>query len=162
MARRVFFSFHYQRDIWRVNQVRNSYTVRPGDETANFWDNSLWEDAKLKGDAAIQKLIDDGLKNSSVTAVLIGNETYGRRWVEYEILESWKRGNGLLGIYIHELKNQDGYTDYRGKNPFLNITWPDGRNLAQFVPTYDWVANDGYNNMHIWVEKAPIKPGSQN
>lgn len=160
MTKRVFFSFHYQRDIWRVNQVRNSYQVRPGNETANFWDNSLWEKAKLQGDAAIQKLIDDGLKNSSVTAVLIGYETFGRRWVEYEIIESWKRGNGLLGIYIHQLKNREGYTDYKGRNPFENIKWDDGRNLAQYVPTYDWVANDGYSNMATWVENAPIKPGS--
>ena len=161
MARRVFFSFHYQHDIWRVNQVRNSYTIRPGDETANFWDNSLWEKAKAAGDAEIQKLIDGGLKNSSVTTVLIGKETFGRRWIEYEILESWKRGNGLLGIYIHGLKNKDGYIDYMGSNPFANLKFPDGRSLAQYVPTYDWVANDGYNNMHVWVENAPIKAGEQ-
>lgn len=160
MARRVFFSFHYQRDIWRVNQVRKSYTVRPGEETANFWDNSLWEKAKLQGDAEIQKLIDGGLKNSSVTAVLIGAETYGRRWVEYEIVESWKRGNRLLGIYIHQLKNKDGYVDKKGRNPFEGLKFDDGRALAQYVPVYDWVNDDGYNNMHIWVEKAPIKPGS--
>jgi len=160
MTKRVFFSFHYQRDIWRVNQVRNSYQVRPGNETANFWDNSLWEKAKLQGDAAIQKLIDDGLKNSSVTAVLIGYETFGRRWVEYEILESWKRGNGLLGIYIHQLKNREDYTDYKGRNPFENIKFPDGRNLALYVPTYDWVTDYGYNNMETWVGKAPVKPGS--
>ncbi len=159
MTKRVFFSFHYQRDIWRVNQVRNSYQVRPGNETANFWDNSLWEKAKLQGNASIQKLIDGGLNNSSVTAVLIGAETFGRRWVEYEILESWKRGNGLLGIYIHQLKNKEGHTDYKGRNPFENLKFPDGRNLAQYVPVYDWVANDGYNSMATWVEKAPIKPG---
>lgn len=121
MARRVFFSFHYQRDIFRVNQVRNSWIVRPGDENANFWDQSLWEKAKLKGDAEIKKLIDRGLVNSSVTAVLIGAETYGRRWVEYEIIESWNRGNRLLGIYIHNLRSINGYTDIQGQNPFNRI-----------------------------------------
>jgi hypothetical protein len=27
MARRVFFSFQYQRDLWRVNVVRNSAMI---------------------------------------------------------------------------------------------------------------------------------------
>lgn len=160
MARRVFFSFHYQRDIWRVNQVRKSYIVRPGNENANFWDNSLWEEAKLKGDSEIKKLIDKGLVNSSTTAVLIGAETFGRKWVEYEIMESWKRGNRLLGIFIHNLKNQDGFTDKKGRNPFENLTFPDGRKLSSYVPVYDWVNDDGYNNLEKWVDSAPIKPGS--
>lgn len=37
MARRVFFSFHYDRDIVRVSQVRNSWVTRDR-EAAGFWD----------------------------------------------------------------------------------------------------------------------------
>ena len=58
MARRVFFSFHYERDIWRANQVRNSWVTQPDRESAGFFDASLWEEAKRKGDAAIKKMID--------------------------------------------------------------------------------------------------------
>ena len=61
MARRVFFSFHYQRDIWRVNQIRSIPNVT-GCSAAGFQDASIWEDAKKKGDDAIKKLIRDGLK----------------------------------------------------------------------------------------------------
>ena len=77
MARRVFFSFHYGRDIWRVNQVRQSWVTKDR-ETAGFWDASLWEEARKKGDAAIKKMIDDALRNTSVTVVLIGAETAHR------------------------------------------------------------------------------------
>jgi len=160
MARRVFFSFHYQRDIWRVNQIRNSWIIRPGQESANFWDQSLWEEAKLKGEKEIKKLIDQGLYNSSTTVVLVGSETFGRKWIQYEIIESWKRGNRLLGVYIHLLANQGGITDPKGRNPFENIT-VDGRSLAPYVPMYDWVLNDGYNNMANWIEAAPVKPGNK-
>ncbi len=55
MARRVFFSFHYQRDIFRVNQIR-SITNITGCAAAGFQDASLWEDAAKKGEAAIKKL----------------------------------------------------------------------------------------------------------
>ncbi len=116
MARRVFFSFHYQRDIWRVNQIRNIGEI-VGASAAGFQDASLWEEAKKKGDAAIKALIDEGLKNTSVTVVCIGAKTSGRKYVDYEINQSIARGNGLVGIQIHELKNKDGEVDAAGATP---------------------------------------------
>jgi len=74
MARRVFFSFHYKRDLWRVNVVRNSGLVEAF-RLAGFQDASLWEEETMKkGDDAIKRLIDDGLVGTSVTVVLIGSE----------------------------------------------------------------------------------------
>jgi hypothetical protein len=116
MARRVFFSFHYQRDVWRVNQIRNIPTIT-GSAAAGFQDASLWEEAKRKGDAAIKKLIDDGLKNTSVTVVCIGAKTAGRKYINYEIQESIDRGNGIVGIQIHHLEDQDRKTDSIGDIP---------------------------------------------
>lgn len=77
MARRVFFSFHYQRDVWRANVVRKSGEFI-GTAAAGFQDASLWEEAKRKGDAAIKKLIDDNLDGTTVTCVLIGAESWVR------------------------------------------------------------------------------------
>jgi len=116
MARRVFFSFHYQRDVWRVNQIRNIPNVT-GCASAGFQDASLWEEAKKKGDAAIKKLIDEGLKNTSVTVVCIGAKTAGRKYINYEIEQSIKRGNGIVGIQINEVKDSNGKTDTVGKTP---------------------------------------------
>ena len=116
MARRVFFSFHYQRDIWRVNQIRSIPNVT-GTAAAGFQDASLWEEAKKKGDAAIKKLIDEGLKNTSVTVVCIGAKTAGRKYINYEIEKSIERGNGIVGIQIHHLKNQKGEVDEAGATP---------------------------------------------
>jgi hypothetical protein len=105
MARCVFFSFHYA-DIWRVNVVRNSHVV-DGTAVAGFEDASLWEEAKKKGDAAVKKMIDDALVGSSVTCVLIGEKTSQREYVAYEIEKSVERGNGLLGVRIHNIKDQN-------------------------------------------------------
>jgi hypothetical protein len=99
-GRRVYFSFHYDNDIWRASNVRNSARF-DAVARASWSDASIWEEAKRKGDDAIRRLIDNGLKNTSVTAVLIGEETASRRWVNYEIEKSIKRGNGLLGVRIH-------------------------------------------------------------
>lgn len=157
MARSVFFSFHYQNDIWRANQVRNSNVVE-GVAAAGFKDASLWEETKKKGDAAIKKLIDDALVGTTVTAILIGSKTAGRKYIDYEIKQSYARRNGLLGIYIHNLKNEYGLTDVQGRNPFMDyhVTNPDGskRYLSDIFNTYDWIYNNGYSNFGNWVEAA--------
>lgn len=140
MARRVFFSFHYQRDIWRVNVVRNSGVVI-GSATAGFHDASLWEEAKKKGDAEIKKMIDAALQNTSVTVVLIGAKTAGRKYINYEIEKSIERGNGILGIRIHNIKDQDGETDDKGEVPkklieggYKVYTWSnDSEKFAKWV-----------------------------
>ena len=121
MARKVFFSFHYERDIWRTNVVRNSGVVE-GHAAAGFHDSSLWEEAKKKGDADVKTLIDKALVGTSVTVVLIGAETSQRKYVDYEIEKSIARGNGLLGIYISDIKDQNEKTDIQGSAPHRLIT----------------------------------------
>jgi len=116
MARRVFFSFHYQRDIWRVNQIRNIPNVT-GCAAAGFQDASIWEAAKKKGDAAIKALIDEGLKNTTVTVVCIGQKTAGRTYINYEIDQSIARGNGIVPLQIHHLEDADGKSDSAGETP---------------------------------------------
>lgn len=116
MARKVFFSFHYQRDLWRANVVRNSAVVE-GVSAAGFHGQSLWEETKRKGDDAVKKLIDTGLNGTTVTVVLIGAETANRKFVTYKIEKSVERGNGLLGVWINDIKDQNGRTDPRGLVP---------------------------------------------
>jgi hypothetical protein len=140
--RHVFFSFHYQRDIWRANVVRNSGAVI-GEAAAGFRDASLWEEAKNKGDAAIKKLIDEGLKSTTVTAVLIGAQTSNRRYVDYEIEKSIERGNGLLGLRIHNIKDQSGNTDSLGLIP--------AKLSGDGYPTYTWSTCEDFAK---WVEEA--------
>lgn len=131
--RRVFFSFHYERDIWRVNQVRNHWVVkteREDRQAAGYFDGSLWEEAQTKGEARVKRLIDDGLNGSSVTCVLVGAETYSRHWVDYEIFRSVELGKGVFGVRVHNLKDQNGTVDVRGNNPFRFLGFvPDGQKL---------------------------------
>ena len=141
MARKVFFSFHYERDLWRVNVVRNSGMVE-GLSAAGFNDQSLWEETKRRGDDAIRKLIDSGLNGTSVTVVLIGAETASRKYVSYEIEKSVARGSGLLGIRVHNIKDRDGRTDPAGPVP-------DALTKTR-APVYVWE----YGKIGEWVEKA--------
>jgi hypothetical protein len=130
MARRVFFSFHFDGDIWRANQVRNCNVVA-GADVAGFFDHSEYVDAKKKGEDAIRRMIKKHLSFTTVTVVLIGKETAERPWVKEEIKLSLAQNNGLLGIYIHHLKNQKGESSwFRGTKP--DVPW------GTDFPAYDW------------------------
>jgi hypothetical protein len=109
MARRVFFSFEYEHDVTRANVVRKSGMTK-GIEDAGYIDAAEFEKVKKKGDAAVQAWIDDQLKGTSVTAVLVGEYTCSSRWVKYEIGASEKRGNGLLGIDVSQIEDLQGKT----------------------------------------------------
>jgi len=147
MARRVFFSFHYERDIWRAGQVRNSWVTKPDREAAGFWDAATWEEVKSRGGDAIKRWINKQLEGTSVTVVLIGAETATREYVQYEITQSWDIDNGLIGIYIHSLKDQNGKIDVKGADPFVKLDYKG-------IKTYDWFNDSGYNNLGDWVESA--------
>ena len=148
MARKVFFSFHYQRDLWRVNVVRNSGTIE-GISAAGFHDESLWEEAKKKGDDAIKKLINKSLEGTSVTVVLIGAKTADRKFVSYEVEQSVARGNGIFGIRVNEIKNEKGHIDPPGSIPAVLTK------TGAPVYTYE------YGTLGEWVEKAYKKANAR-
>ena len=112
--RQVFFSFHFDKDIWRVGQVRNIGAV---DGQEIFFDNG-WEKVRLKSDTAIKAWIDSEMRMRSCIVVLIGTDTASRRWVQYEIEQAWRLGKGVVGIYIHGLEDYWGRQASKGHNPF--------------------------------------------
>lgn len=145
-GRRVFFSFHYEGDIWRASNVRKSGSIDAA-ARAGFSDASLWEKVKRKGEPEIRRHIQAGLQGTSVTAVLIGADTANRSWVDYEIRESIERGNGLLGIRIHGIKDQYGRRSARGAVPSALREGGDS--------VHDW------NRAQVgrWIERAAIESG---
>jgi hypothetical protein len=142
MARSVFFSFHYQRDIMRVQQVKQHYVTKGSYTETGFFDGSLEEKAKKEGDAVVRNLIDKGLVGSSVLCVLIGSETYTRRWVDYEVLKAVANGMGVFGIRIHQLKDPNTGIDAAGGNPFdyLGYGTKDGKVAPMIKYASGWQA----------------------
>jgi len=92
---------------------------------------------KTKSDSEIKDLINSGLSGTSVTCVLVGSSTASRRWVKYEIIKSFDRGNGLLAVQINRITGRFGRTT-RGQNPFdrlgLEIS-EDGSRIAFYELT---------------------------
>lgn len=162
MVRKVFFSFHYERDIWRVMQVRNSWVV-PNERTGQrlYTDAAELEEAKRKA-GGTEKWIEQQLEGTSVTVVLIGAETARRPWVIHEIKRSHQLRKGLLGVRIHGVQNQKWQTDVMGLNPFDQLYIDEGgrkKLLGEVYPTYDWQLEHGRTNLAKWIEAAAKAAG---
>lgn len=158
MKRPAFFSFHFDNDIWRANQVRNIGVV-DGNQPVSGND---WETIKRGGNHAIMNWIEGQLKYKQILIVLIGSETASRPWVLYEIRRARELGKPIMGIRINALENKYGRQSCEGKNPFGKIRLDNGTFLSQWVPVYTpypyGTSRDAYNdiraNMGYWVESA--------
>jgi len=131
MARRTFFSFHYTEDVWRAWNVRNCWVVNDDQKSVGFFDGSVFEASKREGDDALKTFLRNGLKNTSVTCILAGQYTAARRWVRYEIVRSVLKGNGLLTVDIHGVRNNAKELGVKGQTHWLK--WVSIYLTAKFI-----------------------------
>ena len=154
MKRQVFYSFHFDNDVMRVQQVRNIGMIEDNKPVSP----NNWEEIKRIGKNAVKKWIDDNMKNKSCVIVLVGSDTASRPWVNYEICKAWDEGKGLFGIYIHNLEDPRTGTCRKGNNPFDDVFLQNGQRLSSLVPCYNPSSYDTYNyiarNLESWVESA--------
>ncbi len=155
MAKRnVFYSFHYDNDVNRVQMIRNMGAL-DGNEPAT---PNQWEQIKQGGEARIQQWIDNNMSGKSCVVVLIGEDTADRKWVRYEIKKAWDEGKGLVGIYIHNIKCMNSGTCSKGANPFDYVKTKFGTTLSSLVKVYNPTSSDAYNaikgSIENWIESA--------
>lgn len=147
MARKSFFSFHYKPDNWRAATVRNIGVIE-GNEPVK--DND-WETVTKGGDEAIKKWIANQMYGRSCTVVLVGTNTANRKWINYEIIKSWDDKMGVVGLYIHGLKDSDGNMSTMGSNPFDYIGYgKTGRKLSSLVKCYNPAGSDS-KERYDWI-----------
>jgi len=121
-----------------------------------------WETITKGGDEKIKKWIAEQMDGKSCVIVLIGADTARRKWINYEIIKGWNDGKGVLGIYIHNLKDSEGKQSSKGANPFASIDYGNtGKMLSSIVKAYDppySTSTDVYDyikeNLANWVEEA--------
>jgi hypothetical protein len=119
VKRKAFFSFHFD-DVMRVNVVRNAWKITHPDNALmrSFYDSSLWDAKKLEGDDAVKRVIREGVSYTSAVCVLVGSETWLRRWVKYEIARAIIDERGLLAVHLNSIRHHKTLTPHtRGPNP---------------------------------------------
>lgn len=80
MTQSVFFSFQYDPDNWRVQQVMNMGAVSGG----SAFSPQDWEAVRYKTDAAIEKWIHEQMNYTKAVIVLVGATTSKSRWVRHD------------------------------------------------------------------------------
>lgn len=98
---KIFLSYHHEADQEYASGLMDYY----GKQKAII-DKSMYDDLSyLTNDTILRKIRYDHLRDSTVTVVLVGEHTWGRKWVDWEIHSSLRSygdrtRNGLVGIYL--------------------------------------------------------------
>lgn len=98
MARKVFVSYSHRLDQQAADDFRKIFA----DERDVFIDKSIREDIGDLQTESIKARLSSLIKDSTVTVVLIGQETGGRSWVDWKIYHSLRKsdGNTRNGLFI--------------------------------------------------------------
>lgn len=136
MSRKVFVSYSHRLDQEASEDFRKLFS----DERDVFIDKSIRHDIGEYETETIKKHLRKLIADSSVTVVLIGAETGGRKWIDWEIQNSLRKNdgnhrNGLLGVRI---KHKEHWVPERFEDNIpemgLIIDWPrDKRTLANAI-----------------------------
>lgn len=155
MSKSAFYSFHYDQDNWRVQQIINMGVL----EGQPLLGAQKWEEVERQGETAIKNWIARQMSGKSAVVVLVGAQTASRPWVKYEITKAWNDKIPLLGVRIHGLKDGAGSTDSQGANPFAAISLSNGKTIGDYVTLKNpagATSTDVYatiqNNLVSWVD----------
>lgn len=82
--------------------------------------------------------------------------------MDHEITKAWNGSKGVVGVYIHNLKNLAGLQSSKGANPFTGHTIESNKEkLSNIVKAYDPPYTTSTNvydyikqNLEAWVEEA--------
>lgn len=154
--RRVFFSFHFD-DVMRVNNVRQAWKIDHPDapNMRSFYDSSLWERRQIEGDESVKRLIREGVQYTSAVCVLVGSQTWNRRWVRYEMTRAVIDERGLLAVHLNNIRHHLTRQFHPlGQNPLAYMAVGKVQPVVSVPPQYylfdkwaeGWVRYQDYTN----------------
>jgi len=154
MAKRhnVFVSYHHANDQGYRNEFERLFSDKHNimvSKSVQIGDL----DPNLKTETIRQKIRDEYLRDSTVTVVLIGKDTWKRKHVDWEISSSIRGTtlnprNGLIGILLpsHPSYGKDTYNQYTIP-PRLYDNLGNG-----FATIHNWSTNKAH--VQSWIHEA--------
>jgi len=100
VRRRVFLSYHHAAD----QRYYDAFSATFHDAYQLISDTSL--ERRIDSDNAdyvLRRIRENYITGSSCTIVLVGAETWGRKYVDWEIDATLQRGHGLVGVRLPTL-----------------------------------------------------------
>ncbi len=151
---KVFVSYHHENDQF----YRNLFELIFSKSERIFISKSVQIgdiDPTLKVETVRQKIRDEYLRDSTVTVVLIGTETWKRKHVDWEIAASirqtfYSSRSGLLGLILpsHQSFGKPRY-DIGTVPPRLHDNVSCG-----YAAIYKWFLDTSADSIRQWIEEA--------
>ncbi len=107
---KIFFSFHYDNDVWRTQIVRHI----PQFDRDIEMKPTEWEEIKKKP-GAVEKWIDEQISSADGVIFLIGSETANRKYCKQEFKVAIEKKKPTCEIFIHKLEDKDGKFSTKGQ-----------------------------------------------
>ena len=155
MRHKVFVSYHHANDQYYRNKFEELFS--------SLYDIMISKSVQigdinpyLKTETIRQKIRDEYLRDSTVTVVLIGTETWKRKHVDWEMASSirqtaYNSRSGLIGILLPDYHQH--YKIEYGKYRKTTIPPRLSDNIdCGFAEIYEW-SNDPYE-VQRWIHEA--------
>ncbi|MFT4560922.1 MAG: hypothetical protein ACI9BW_000660 [Gammaproteobacteria bacterium] len=156
----LFLAYNDECDSARANHVRKQVLGSGRYKVEGYSPFTTW--SKTNSGSSIEQIensIQDGLKRSIATLVLIGPDSAANRWIRYAIEQSYTAKNPMLGLYINDLPDERGKKSIADVNPFERFAVLDhGKKvyLSERYDSYEW-SDLGDGKFETWLELARQK-----
>lgn len=100
IKRKVFLSYHHDGDQYYYNEFSKKFH----DEYEAVTDNSL--DRRVDSediDYVMRRIREYYITGTSCSIVLVGNESWGRKYIDWEIKATLDKQHGLIGVQLPTL-----------------------------------------------------------
>ena len=138
---KVFISYYYQCDNRVAKEITN---IINKDRTSLF--TVLQEQVKKNDAESIKRWVDEEIKKTRFTILLISKKTFEREYVSYEITKSRENGNTIIPILIDNEENAFSEEDIETLSKKLPKTNCKGIRR--------WIKDCGKENVLQWLNDA--------
>lgn len=138
---KVFISYHYKCDNKVAKEITN---IVNKDRTSLF--TVLQEQVKKNDPESIKRWVDEEIKKTRFTILLISKETFEREYVSYEITRSRENGNTIIPILIDNEENAFSEEDIETLSKKLPKT--NCKRIRR------WIKDCGKENVLQWLNDA--------
>lgn len=139
----VFLSYHYDSD----NKIARQITEIINTDTINIF-TVIREDEKEKDDEIVKNWVDEKIKGTRITILLISKETLDRKYVSYELEKSLSQRNSIIPILIDSEENA-----FDDEKIDLIIQKLDTELLGMKLKLRKWYQENGKENILRWLNE---------
>jgi hypothetical protein len=152
IKRKIFVSYHHRGDQAYYNAFSRTFC----DQYDVIYDNSLERQIDSDDvDYVRRRISENHITGSSCTLVLVGRDTWGRKYVDWEIDATLEKQHGLIGVRLPTAPvAQDGSVSVPGRlhdnirsGYALWVTWNELTQSAALLTQYIELANKTPTNL---------------